>query len=286
MRRIVIITGMSGSGKTTAKDAFEDMGFYCLDNFPLSLLHKFLELSEKSHEDISKLAFVMDARAYDFVKLFPKVSKKLNNLGYHIDLLFLEASDEVLARRFSETRRKHPLSMDKSAVEGIRKERRLLGEIKKSSTRMIDTSDMNIHALKDLIYKAYGKSVSFEGMHIRVVSFGYRYGLPIDADIVIDVRFLPNPYFRDEFKNKTGNDRAVSKFILSCGESRGFLLKLNSMLEYLIPLYEKEWKAYLNVCIGCTGGRHRSVVIANEIKHFLEGMGRKVEIVHRDIARR
>lgn len=283
MRRIVVITGLAGSGKSTAKEAFEDMGFYCIDNFPVSLLKEFLALTECSGEDISKMALVMDARGHDFIRFFPEVYTKLQKEDYQLELLFLEASDEVLGSRFRETRRKHFLSRDSSALIGIQKERKLLKNIREKATRVIDTTNFNVHQLKELIYKEFGKTISLKGMSVNLTSFGYRFGVPIDADIVLDVRFLPNPYFKDELKNKTGNDKEVSDYILQTVESLEFLTKLKDMLKFLIPLYEKEGKAYLNICIGCTGGKHRSVVIVNEVKSMLRKMGRKVMLMNRDI---
>ena len=283
MRRISIITGLSGSGKTTAKEAFEDMGFYCIDNLPVVILVDFLNLAERSGEEISKMAFVMDARGHDFIKLFPEVFTKLQKVGYQLDLLFFEASDEVLSRRFSETRRKHPLSMDSSALIGIQKERRLLKNVREKATRVVDTSDLNVHQLKDLLIKEFGKEVAFKGMNVNITSFGYRFGLPADADLVFDVRFLPNPYFRDELKNKTGDDKDVADYILETVEGLEFLTKAKDMLKFLIPLYEREGKAYLNISVGCTGGKHRSVVIANELKNYLKKIGRKVMLLNRDI---
>jgi UPF0042 nucleotide-binding protein len=283
MRRIVFITGLSGSGKTTAKDAFEDMGFYCIDNLPVGLLDEFVSLSGRSAEEITKLALVMDVRAHQFVRQFPSFYENLKKGRYRTDLVFLEASDEVLARRFSETRRKHPLSREKSAVEGVKKERSLLKDIRKLSTRIIDTSELNVHQLKDILYKAFGKSVSFKGMQVNITSFGYRYGLPMDADMILDVRFLPNPYFKDDLKHKTGQDQDVEKYIMKSGETSKFLKRLTSLLEFLIPQYEKEWKAYLNICVGCTGGKHRSVVIAKTINDFLSKLGKKTSLSHRDI---
>lgn len=285
MRRIVVITGLSGSGKSTAKDAFEDMGFYCIDNFPVIMLEEFLTLSGRYGEDIGKMTFVMDARAHDFVDQFPRIYEKLKQQKYRMDLIFLEASDEVLGRRFSETRRKHPLSMNRSALEGIRKEREILKDIRTLSTRVINTSDFNVHKLKDLIYRAYGQSISYEGMSVNITSFGYRFGLPIDADIILDVRFLLNPYFKEELKYKTGKEKEVQSFVLNTREAKSFMKKLKEMLRFLLPLYEKEWKAYLNICIGCTGGKHRSVVISEEIAKFVKQSGREYSINHRDLDR-
>ncbi len=285
MRRIVFITGLSGSGKTTVKDAFEDMGFYCIDNLPVGLLEEFISLSAKSAEEIMKLALVMDVRAHNFVKDFPSVYASLKKARYRTDLLFLDASDEVLGRRFSETRRKHPLSGEISAIDAVKTERKLLRKIRKLSTRVIDTSDLNVHQLKDILYKSFGKSVSYQGMQVNVTSFGYRYGLPLDADIVFDVRFLPNPYFKDDLKHKTGLDKEVEDFLMNTKASKKLLKKLKDLFEFLLPMYEKEWKAYLNICVGCTGGKHRSVFVAEKISSSIKKTARKISTTHRDIKR-
>lgn len=283
LKSINIITGLSGSGKSVAMAAFEDAGFYCVDNMPVALLPHFLELPIKSAYEITGLAFVMDLREKDFLTKYPAVFDSLRERGYHINILFLEAEEETLIRRYSQTRRHHPLSQGKNLLDDIRVERERLAQLREVADRIINTSHTNVHELKSIIMNITRKKPSISQMRINVMSFGYKYGVPLDADLVADVRFLANPYFVPELKPLSGETEAVRNFVLKNDETRIFLKKYLDLLDYLIPLYEKEGKAYITIAAGCTGGRHRSVVIAREIFEHINRPGRLVEITHRDI---
>ena len=283
--RVVIITGVSGSGKSTALKALEDIGFYCVDNLPLILLPKFLEIQTDAANEITKIGLVMDLRE----KLFPEKSaaifSELKEQGYGIEIVFLDASDPTLLARFKETRRTHPLSEKGNVMEGISLEREKLAELRSIADKIIDTSSYNVHQLKETIQKYFLLSPTQKKLLINLVSFGYRYGIPPDADIVLDVRFLPNPYFIEGLRNLDGCDEQVERFVTGMNESKIFLKKLYDMMEFLIPNYEKEGKAYLNIALGCTGGKHRSVVMLNKLGEYLVEMGYITNINHRDIKR-
>ncbi|MBI5233013.1 MAG: RNase adapter RapZ [Deltaproteobacteria bacterium] len=260
--RLVVLSGPSGSGKSTAIKALEDMGFFCVDNLPVALLPKFLELLDQSGE-ISKVATVVDVREREFLKDFPAIFSSLKDAGYRGELIFLDASDHTLVRRFSETRRRHPLGSVESPLDGIRLEREMLRDVQARADRIIDTSAMNVHELRSAISEYLSNPVEGEKMSVNLVSFGYRYGTPSDADLVMDVRFLPNPYFVEDLKHLDGRDPLVRKFVSEKEETSEFISRLKSFLDYLVPLYWKEGKSYLTIAIGCTGGRHRSVVITD-----------------------
>jgi UPF0042 nucleotide-binding protein len=262
--RLVVLSGPSGSGKSTAIKVLEDLGFFCVDNLPVTLLPKFLELLAQSGE-ISKVATVVDVREREFLKEFPAIFSSVKEAGYKGELIYLEASDEALVRRFSETRRRHPLATDESPLEGIVSERDLLKELKAQADEVLDTTNFNVHQLKEVLRDYFSGPVSQEKMAINLVSFGYRYGIPADADLVIDVRFLPNPYFVDTLKGLDSTDERVREFVISSSETKKFLNRFKDFLDYLIPLYWKEGKSYLTIAIGCTGGKHRSVVISDLI---------------------
>jgi UPF0042 nucleotide-binding protein len=280
--RIVIITGMSGSGKTTSMRALEDIGFYCVDNLPVVLLPKFLEIQSDPEKGISKVALVMDLREKNLLESYPEIFDSLNEKGYKIEILFLDASDDVLLHRFSETRRIHPLSGRGSIMDGINDERGKLSPLKQMADKIIDTSSLNVHQLKDTVQRSFIDS-GYRRMVIHVISFGYRYGLPADADMVLDVRFLPNPYFVESLKNFNGHHETVRHYVLEKEESRIFVTKLFEWMALLIPLYEQEGKSRFNIALGCTGGKHRSVVMANELVGFLSGQNYMVTVSHRDI---
>lgn len=281
--RFIIITGLSGSGKSYAIKCFEDLGFFCIDNLPTTLLLKFAELSVQSGSDIRKVALGIDVREGDFFKDTIRVFEEMKQAGYNIEILFLETSDEVLVRRYSETRRKHPLAKNKSVLEGIHLERKQLGSLREMANKIIDTTNYTVHDLKKAIKNYYLKRDKISDIAISLISFGYKYGIPYDADLIFDVRFLPNPYFIDELKLCTGKDKEVREYILKNLESKMFLKKLGSFLKFLIPLYVKEGKAYLTIAIGCTGGRHRSVTIVDEIKNILKRDGYNVQTVNRNL---
>jgi UPF0042 nucleotide-binding protein len=282
--RIVIITGLSGSGKSTALRALEDIGFFCVDNLPVVLLPKFLEINADASSEITKVALVMDLREKGFLEKCPAIFAELREQGYQIEILFLDAADDILIKRFRETRRTHPLSERGTISEGIAKEREKFAELRKSANKVIDTSTFNVHQLKQVIQQYYMTSSPRRKMVINVTSFGYKYGLP-DADIILDVRFLPNPYFVEDLKTLNGNDRRVKSYVLGWQESKTFLRKLFSMMEFLIPNYEKEGKAYLSIALGCTGGKHRSVVMLNRLGDHLSRQGYIVNVHHRDVNR-
>jgi len=282
-KKIIIITGLSGSGKSTAIDALEDAGFFCIDNLPVILLPKFLELRAETGSEITKLALVMDLREEGFLQRYPDIFAKLREEGYLFEILFLEASTEALLRRYSQTRRKHPLSEAKNLLEGIQAERKELKDLRESADLIIDTSNYNVHALKEIILNHVLKAVPAKRMKIYLLSFGFKYGIPADADLVIDIRFLPNPHFVQELKNLNGTSPRVKEFMDRWKETRIFLEKYLDLLNYLIPHYEKEGKSSLTIAVGCTAGTHRSVSIADAIYRELKKTTNHISLTHRDI---
>jgi UPF0042 nucleotide-binding protein len=281
--KITIITGLSGSGKTTAINALEDAGFFCIDNLPVILLPRFLKLKSKTNTEMTKLALVMDLREREFLQQYPEIFQDLSNAGYLFEIIFLEASVDTLLRRYSQTRRKHPLSEGKSVLEGIEAEREALRELRDLADLVIDTSNYNVHQLKEIILNHALKELPEKRMKIYILSFGYKYGIPYDADIVIDVRCLPNPYFVEELKNLNGTSHKVKEYMDGQEETHHFLKKYLDLLFYLIPLYEREGKASLTITIGCTAGRHRSVSIAETIFEELKQTKNIITLTHRDI---
>ena len=283
-RRIVIVTGLSGSGKSTVVNVLEDLGFFCVDNLPVDLLPKLLELTESSGAELTRLALVIDLRQRRF---FPRYSAILDSLAAAntpMEILFLEARDDVLIRRYSETRRQHPLAMTGNLLDGIREERRELSEIRERAERVIDTSNTTVHQLREEIRKIFG-TVDGKELKIVVCSFGFGRGLPMESDLVLDVRFLPNPYFVAELKNKDGRDEEVANWVHGQETTKIFLRKLEDLFAFLLPLYMKEGKQYLTIAVGCTGGRHRSVVITEHLAEFLVRLGySRVEVNHRELS--
>lgn len=281
--RVVIITGLSGSGKSTALRALEDIGFFCVDNLPVILLPKFLSITTSSSPEIKQVALVMDLRERSFLDKYQRIFTGLKEKGYKIEIIFLESSDDSLLHRFSETRRIHPLSERGLIMEGILIEREKLSSLKKMADRIIDTTSVNVHQLKDIVQRHFLPSSRQKKMVINITSFGYRYGLPVDADLVFDVRFLPNPYFVENLKNYDGHNAGVQDYVLHKKESKEFLKKILDLMNLLIPLYEKEGKVRLNIAMGCTGGKHRSVVMANQLDSYFSSMKYMVNLNHRDI---
>jgi UPF0042 nucleotide-binding protein len=282
-RDIIIITGCSGSGKSTVIAAFEDAGFYCIDNMPAQLVSAFLSQLENPEEDIAGYAFCMDLRDKNFLGSFNSLRDQLKQSGHEVTVVFLDADEKVLLRRFSQTRRHHPLGQGERLVDAIRAEKKQLEPIRNQADHLLDTTHYNVHMLKFAILNIAQKHTSISGMAINVVSFGFKHGAPGGADMVIDVRFLDNPYFVPELKTKSGETKAVRQFVLHSDTAGKFLSKYLDLLDYLIPLYEKEGKAYLTVAIGCTGGRHRSVVIAQKIYEHICRKRSAVRLIHRDI---
>ena len=280
--RIVIITGLSGSGKSTAVKALEDEGFFCLDNLPAALIPTFVDLVGKSGE-VRDVALVMDIRGKDFFKGGETVFQRIGEAGHDVEIYFFEATDQVLIRRFSETRRRHPALESGSVPEGIRAEREQLAWLRRLATMVVDTSELNVHQLKEQVIASVKGEQGARQMIVHVQSFGYRFGLPLESDLVFDVRFLPNPYFIPELKEFSGLDPQVRSYVLGKAETAAFLQKLTDMLEFLFPYYIREGKSYLTISIGCTGGRHRSVVMAEELRDLFKHKKVNLEIVHRDI---
>ncbi len=286
LHKLFIITGLSGSGKSTAMAAFEDAGFYCVDNMPMELLPKFLDLPMENDPGIKGFAFVMDMRAKNFLLTYSSTIDSLRESGFHPEVIFLEAEEDTLLKRYSETRRHHPVFHEKSLMESIKSEKEKMLSIRRNSNRIINTSHLNVHHLKSKILDIIRKDTRIIPlMKINVISFGFKYGIPHDADLVIDMRFLLNPFFVPALKNQDGESNDVKNFIMATEEADIFLKKYLSLIDFLIPLYKKEGKAYLTLAVGCTGGRHRSVVIARKIFEHLNFKGYKPDIIHRDLDR-
>ncbi|MBI9076870.1 MAG: RNase adapter RapZ [Desulfatibacillum sp.] len=283
--KIIIITGLSGSGKSTALAAMEDAGFFCVDNLPVALLPKFLELQVQTVSEVTRFAFVMDLREKGFLSRFESVFKELETQGFAFEIIFLESDEDTLIRRYSETRRHHPLSEEKGLLNGIRLENEILAPLRKIATRVVDSSNLNVHELKALIHKLAAQETQKKSLQISVLSFGFKYGIPRGADLVMDVRFLPNPYFIPELKNQTGLMAPVRDFVLEKVQTLEFLDKFLDLLDFLVPQYEREGKAYLTIAIGCTGGQHRSVAVATHIHEHLAGLFQRLSLSHRDIDR-
>ncbi len=283
--QVLIISGVSGSGKSQAIKIMEDLGYYCVDNLPVPLLTNFLDLTSQTAEEFSKVALVIDARDKEYISDLPNEIQKNLLRGKNVNLLFLNATDEVLIRRYSETRHRHPLSPTGSVADGIVKEREVLSQIKEMANMVIDTSHLSPPDLRKKIISLFQESnKQTNQMTVSVCSFGFKYGLPPNADLVLDVRFLNNPYFHSELKEKTGLDESVKKFVLDQQDAGVFLKKAEDMLQFLLPRYEVEGKSYFQVCIGCTGGQHRSVAIAQEVEKIIQKMGFEVKILHREIS--
>ena len=279
--RFLILTGMSGSGKTAVSHFLEDLGYYCVDNLPAKLIPSLVDLWLREEVEIRKVALVVDIREPGFVSDFPAAMEEIKK-RMSPKIIFLDASDETLLKRFSETRRPHPLTKKKSVIEGIRMERRRLAPIKKMADEVFDTSSTNVSQLKELLIRRLVKGRK-PTMQIVVVSFGYKYGIPLDADLIFDTRFLPNPFYVDSLREKTGKNRAVRAYVLRSPESREFKNRLFPFIDYLLPRFVAEGKSYLTMAIGCTGGRHRSVVIAEDLRTYLRQRSYDIKVYHRDI---
>lgn len=282
--RFVVVTGMSGGGKSTAMRMLEDAGFYCVDNLPVPLIEKFVELIAVPGGEVRKVALGLDVRADQSFGDVQEMLEKLKEKGYVFEVLFMEASDQTLLKRYKETRRMHPLSPDGRIEDGIKKERAILNTIRNKSDYVIDTSNLLTRELKEELDRIFVRNEEYHNLMVTVLSFGFKHGIPADADLVFDVRFLPNPFYIDELKYKTGNDREVQDYVMSFPEAHIFIDKLADMMEFLIPNYIKEGKYQLVIGIGCTGGKHRSVTLANKLyERMKDKSGYGIKIAHRDV---
>ncbi len=280
----VVVTGLSGSGKSTALRVLEDLGFYCVDNLPVALLARFVELWESSREEVHRVALGIDARERLFLGGFEGAFDEIRRAGVRLEVIYLEASDEVLVRRFSETRRPHPAAVGGTVEDGIRRERDALRELREVADRIVDTSALTVHELRAALRDMLDRS-SASSLTVSLVSFGYKYGLPTDADLAFDCRFLPNPFFVEELRPKTGLDQAVADYVLKRDDTQTLLQHLRALLDFALPRYQHEGKSYLTIAIGCTGGRHRSVTLVEELRRQLEATGIRVLVRHRDVER-
>lgn len=282
--KFVIVTGMSGGGKRTALKMLEDIGFYCVDNLPVALIGKFVELIANPGSEVTKVALGIDVRAGQSFEELVDILDDIKKAGYVYDMLFMEASDAVLLKRYKESRRMHPLSPEGRVEEGIHKERAILKPIREISDYVIDTSKLLTRELKEELDRIFIGNEAYNSLIVSIMSFGFKFGIPADADLVFDVRFLPNPFYIDELKHQTGQDKAVQDYVKSFPETEQFMEKLTDMIRFLIPNYVKEGKYQLVIAIGCTGGKHRSVTLANELYDRLKDQGEYgLTIGHRDI---
>ena len=279
----MVITGLSGAGKGSALKAFEDLGFYCVDNLPIDLIAKFAELCRQPGSRIDRGAVVVDIREGETLSQLPTVYQKLAQEAPKPSLVFLEASDEVLLRRFEETRRPHPLGRDLPVREGIRLERMLLKPMRQLADAVISTTRMNVHELREIVQQRFGDMEAHKALLVSVISFGFRFGIPTDANLVFDLRFLPNPNYVASLKERTGKDRAVQQYMDQFPQTREFMKRLADLLLYLLPQFIHEGKSYLTIALGCTGGRHRSVALAEQTAAMLGREGYKTRLAHRDI---
>lgn len=282
--RAVVVTGLSGSGKSTALKVLEDLGFYCIDNLPVALMPRFLELWQSSREDVGRVALGVDVRERRFPQAFPRVFDELRGAGVALEVIYLEASDDVLVRRFSETRRPHPAADGGTVADGIRRERAALREVRELANRIVDTSALTVHELRAALRELL-ETPDAGTMTVSLVSFGYKYGLPTDADLALDCRFLPNPFFVEELRPKTGADPEVAAYVLERPDAQELLRHVLALLDFALPRFHREGKSYLTIAVGCTGGRHRSVALVGELRQRLADRGHRVLVRHRDVER-
>ena len=282
----VVITGLSGAGKSYAIKCFEDMGFFCVDNLPTTLIPTFADLVARADAPKrGRVALGVDVREGEYLSHFLEALAELRSRGHTVEVLFLEAGEEALVRRYRETRRRHPLAPDGNVLDGIRAERKALSTVREVADRIVDTSALTVHQLKDFLVDAYVTPKARPGLAVSLVSFGFKHGAPIDADLVFDVRFLPNPHFVEGLRPLDGRDARVREFVMKHAESRELLRRIADFLGFVLPAYQREGKAYLTVAVGCTGGRHRSVTFVEELRTFLESLGLAPTVVHRDTDR-
>jgi RNase adapter protein RapZ len=282
LQDLVIVTGMSGSGKGTVLRTFEDLGFFCIDNLPIPLIPKFIEGIHVSGGGFKHAALVIDVRAGEKLHDLERVLSDLRKFSFHLFVMYLEARDEILVRRFSETRRPHPLSSERSLREAIQMERRRLRKLRDIADVTIDTSDYTVHQVKAQVIQRFRRRPRSEALSVHLLSFGYKNGIPLEADLVFDSRFLPNPYFVPRLKALSGRDRKVSDYLRSFPETKEFVKRIGDLLQYLLPHYAREGKSNLTVAIGCTGGRHRSVFLVEALAKALKGKKRSIYVRHRD----
>ncbi|MFH1964029.1 MAG: RNase adapter RapZ [Acidobacteriota bacterium] len=282
LKSLVIITGMSGSGKQTAYKSFEDMGYFCVDNLPTALVPRLVHLALASGGKITNLALVVDSRSGETPAEFTELFGRLKEFAFSCSVLFLEATDEVIARRYSETRRMHPMARSTSLIEGIQKERQELSSLRDMADVIIETSRFGVHELRKALQERYGMENRVSGINLSLISFGYKNGIPFNADLVFDVRFLPNPFFVEELKSRTGEDSEVVGYMMNFPETSEIIGRILEMLLYLLPRFAREGKSYCTVAVGCTGGRHRSVMVLNELRLRLVKEGFNPVVTHRD----
>jgi UPF0042 nucleotide-binding protein len=280
---LIVISGLSGSGKSHALKAFEDAGYFCIDNLPPALLPTFVELCNQQHGEIANVALGIDVRERIFFSDLVGILERVKGLGHSVQLLFLEAREEVLVRRFSESRRPHPLLPHLPVLEGVRFEKDRVAELRRHADRIIDTSDLTVHELRDLLTKQFKRESTERKLTISLLTFGFKYGVPYDIDLLFDVRFLKNPYFVPDLKPLPGNDPRVRAFVLTDPDAIALIGQLEGLFKFLIPLFEREQRSYLTIAIGCTGGRHRSVAIAGRLQESLASLGYEASLNHRDL---
>lgn len=283
--RFVVVTGMSGGGKSTVLKMLEDAGFFCVDNLPVSLVEKFVELISMPNSEVSKVALGLDVRSDQSFEDATRILEQLKVKGYPFEILFMEADENTLIKRYKETRRVHPLATEGRVEDGVRRERQVLENVRKNADYVIDSTHLLTRELKEELDRIFVANEEYNSLMVTVMSFGFKHGIPVDADLVFDVRFLPNPFYIDQLKKKTGNDKEVQDYVLSFPEAGGFMEKLVDMIQFLIPSYVKEGKHSLVVAVGCTGGRHRSVTLAGELYKRIKDQGTYgIKLYHRDIA--
>ncbi|MHB1845427.1 MAG: RNase adapter RapZ [Deltaproteobacteria bacterium] len=280
--KILVVTGLSGAGKSTAVRALEDEGFFCIDNLPVPFLPRLVELLARSGGEIDRVALVVDAREGRFLEEAPEVFAEARRIGTELEVVFLDAQDDAILRRFSETRRRHPLAPDRPVLDGIAEERTRLAILRRFADHVIDTSRLTVHELRAVVHSRFGKPQG-EGLVLTLLSFGFRYGIPPQSDIVLDVRFLANPYFVDELKGQTGLDEPVARYVLCQPETEELLSHAEGLCGFLLPHYRREGKSYLTLAIGCTGGKHRSVSVVHELARRLSAKGERVRAWDRDL---
>ncbi|MBQ7925097.1 MAG: RNase adapter RapZ [Lachnospiraceae bacterium] len=282
--RFVIVTGMSGGGKSTALKMLEDAGFYCVDNLPVPLLEKFVELISEPGSEIGKVVLGLDVRVDQPIEDIVRILDKLEADGTKIEILFVDAQEDTLIKRYKETRRSHPLALDGRVEDGVRRERKILESIRKKADYVIDTSNLLTRELKEELDRIFVANEEYNSLMVTIMSFGFKHGIPSDADLVFDVRFLPNPYYIEELKHKTGNDKEVREYVMSFPEAEQFMDKLTDMMEFLLPRYVSEGKNRLVIAVGCTGGKHRSVTLARGLYDNLKDKGNYgLKLFHRDV---